>query len=184
MNRTDELYHYGVMGMKWGVRKKGYNKYVAKAENFERKAAETSSKHKHFVYSDKAKDYRYMADTSKRMQNSKGLIGREIAKFGADSKIGRIKNKADKWADRGENRRFKITRASAKKQESIARRSQKVFDAYANTPIRTLGGRMQTYDQRKKEQIVSGILGVIGGAPVETAANLYYEFKGYRKNNK
>lgn len=184
---SEELYHYGVIGMKWGVRRKGYDKYVAKAEKHEARAAEAlaaGKKHKYFKNSDKAKDYRYMAKTAKRMQETKGIINRHNVKWGYSAKADRIANKAAKWDDRGENRRFRFTRASANKKASIVRRTAKIFDAYANTPIRTMGGRMRTADQQKAERTVSNIMRFFGANNVATVYDVYKEYKGYFKNNK
>lgn len=183
--KKNELYHYGVIGMKWGVHRKGHDKYVRKAEKFEAKAAAADQntflgKHRYFKYSDKAKDYRYMAKTAKRMQDEDGFLKRHNAKWGYAAKADRLANKAAKYDDRAKNRRFTVTRAYAGKKASIIRRNAKMLDAWANTPIRTLGGRERTADQRKAEAFVDKAWGLIGLYPV---SKFYHEFKGFFKNN-
>ena len=93
-------------------------------------------------------------------------------------KISAIKNKVIAAVIGDSN--VKLVKNDSHKKASIVRRNAKVLDAWANTPIRTLGGRERTADQRKAEAFVDKAWGLIGLYPV---SKFYHEFKGFFKNN-
>lgn len=78
--QTNELYHYGVPGMRWGIKKM---KYEAKAESY-RKAADNAKEHyKKAKLMDKADKYDARA---KSLDTTKGKVAetaRDVAKVGA-----------------------------------------------------------------------------------------------------
>lgn len=88
----DELQHYGVIGMKWGIRKGNYstafNKAVKKAKKYEKKHDKKARKAA--KYADKLSNPRTYKRYKKQLR-----YNRRFYKF--TTKAAKIEKKGDKW---------------------------------------------------------------------------------------
>lgn len=198
-NRTDELYHYGVLGMRWGVRKNKYGEYSSKAAASQMKADAAKTKFGKHVHGDRAKDFKYMAETSKAMSKSTGLKGRIKAKYGFEANQRYGETQASKLDVRAKDSKLKINRAAASANayniRSAAASMKKVHnektfnnkvkklltESLRDRPIETIGGRHITSGKRLVDTIIMNVGDSIV-PPVGSAYGLYQEFKGYSKN--
>ena len=145
----ETLAHYGVMGMKWGVRKdpeRAWSRANQKADKLKKKAGIKNQKR---VYrsSKKAARYnkksvkatkKYLKALDKPMMSKDKLADLSVAKDKAQMKASRYQAKANK-------RNAKLAKAS-KRQTSWERSMRKAF---ANTPY---ADKLNAYDERTQSK--------------------------------
>lgn len=196
MEYSNELYHYGVIGMKWGVRKNRYDKYNRKAEKELEKSKRARTNFGKYYHGDRAADFREMARTSKKMSEAKTFKERFWTKHGNARKASIYNAKAEKSDARVKNSGSKLRRAynesraynlrsSAKARQATAaekglgNKIETSFIAGLSAKKMTMGGKTRSNGQAYVENILFNTAGnIVPGAG--TAASLYRNWHGYR----
>lgn len=147
VNNTKELYHYGVIGMKWGVRHnaaKAYSKAVAKSNKLQDKVEKTGQNYaKKSQKANTGISTRYLkrqakADKLQAKANKKkyGLFTNAKKAAELQVKADRAQHKADKIKGRAEKRNFKESKANGqyvraqRKAERWVKQMDKTFQSY------------------------------------------------------
>lgn len=194
---SNELYHYGVIGMKWGVRKNRYDKYNRKAEKELAKSKRARTNFGRHFHGDRAADFREMARTSKKMSEAKTFKERFWTKHGNARKASIYETKAEKADARAKNsnlrkvrRAYNESKAYNLRSSAGARRATAAEKGLSNkieTSIiagisakkMTMGGKTRSNGQAYVENILFNTAGnIVPGAG--TAASLYRDWHGYR----
>lgn len=189
------LIHYGVPGMKWGVRR---DKYEAKATTFENKQANAKSRFMQNRYNRKAVNYREKARTAQNMANAKTFGEKYSARVGYKRNASLYKAVAERNSYLSKNAKTKYGRAVASARAYNANSASKVYErasakkgkvekfahAYVGMLTRTIettGGRHVKAGEYNAH-IMLAQLGniVLPGSGLVYAT--YQDMKGYRKN--
>lgn len=203
MTYSNELYHYGVVGMHWGVRKDRYDYYTKRAKKSQEKSDKARTRLGKYFHGDRAADFREMARTSKKMSEAKTRKERFWTKHGSKRWASENRSRAEKSDIRAKNSRLKIRRATNIARSTNLRTTATVWDATAKAnglgkkvatavikdatrDVETIGGRRIKHYQYIGEGVAANLLGFIPhvGPGMSNAGILYREFAGYRKNRK
>lgn len=147
VNNTNELYHYGVLGMKWGVHHnaaKAYSKAAAKSNKLQDKVEKTGQNYaKKSQKANSGVSTRYLkrqakADKLQAKANKKkyGLFTNAKKATELQVKADRAQYKADKIKGRAEKRNFKESKAKGqyvraqRKAERWVKQMDKTFQSY------------------------------------------------------
>lgn len=143
----EDIQHYGVLGMKWGVRHdpaRAYAKATAKQETLNRKVSTTRDKHlKTKSKANKGVSIKYQKKQAKadRLQSKAdkkkyGLFTNATKAAKLQVKADRAQYKANKYKSRYEKRNAKASKATGKyararrKAERWTREMEKTFNGY------------------------------------------------------
>ena len=134
---SDELYHHGVKGMKWGVRKE--QKLMAKSDRWARREERAKTRFGKNLASDQRIAYKYAADQQRAVNNSKGAKAKLRQKYGAEASERISKMGAEQYAARAsraksDKKRAKLERA-AYNNASVAKHYRNVSQ-HSNSTIK------------------------------------------------
>ena len=95
---SDELYHHGVKGMKWGIRKE--QKLMAKSDKWARKEERAKTRFGKNLASDQRIAYKYAADQQRAINNAGSRKAKMRQKYGAEASERISKMGAEQYAAR------------------------------------------------------------------------------------
>ncbi len=170
---NDELYHHGVKGMKWGVRKE--QKYNAKAEKWARREANARTRFGKNFAGDQKLANQYAAETQRAVNNAKGAKAKLQQRYGAEANArlnSKLSEQSQMRADRSRTalgRHFNSVaaynykshaeyhRKTAAVSKSTLARARYSMKNSMKVPVKTITGRNSTVG---KEMVKSMVLSV------------------------
>lgn len=192
---NSELSHYGVPGMKWGVRR---DRYEAKANAYSQKQANAKSRFMQSHYNRKAVNYREKARMAQNMANARTLGDKYSARLGYKRNASLYKAASERASFKAKNARTKFGRARASATAYNAKSLSGIFErasakkgvvnkfasAYMglNTrKIETTGGRHVNAGQYNAHVMLAQVGNfVVPGSGL--AYMVYQDMKGYKTN--
>lgn len=149
-NSQNELQHYGVLGMKWGVRKAEY--YDRKASVAEAKEQKAKTRLGKTVYGDRAVEFREAAEAARNRKKQKTLGGKISATVGIKRNASYNRAASQKAANRSKMARTKIGKRFRDTQSFNFSQNAKAWDAGAKAKFgrRYLTALGKHYSQTSK----------------------------------
>lgn len=169
---SDELLHYGVKGMRWGVRKSGY--YENRMEVNTRKADKAKTSYGKARALNRAEINKYYADRKKRIEGAKGIKDTWVQKHGNADAAKSIKAYSNIEMNNARASKTKLFRQShkvnamnnaegAKYRQKIANakgvknKAKVAIKEYGNIKLTTLSGRSRKVGQAIGEALIPGL---------------------------
>lgn len=158
---SNELYHYGVLGMKWGVRhdpRKAYSKGVRKIQKLEAKSAKRDEKARAVSARSSARAARYRLKAAKATNIYRGgTLGTRILNKIIPGRAERAARRSGKYEYKAQKIESKIARNKGlsqryeRKAEKFYKKMDKIF---ANTPTSQLNSQDVEYAKRYAQTIM------------------------------
>lgn len=167
---SDELYHHGIKGMKWGVRKE--QKLMAKSDKWARREERAKTRFGKNLASDQRIAYKYAADQQRAINNAGSRKAKMRQKYGAEASERISKMGAEQYAARAsraksDKKRAQLERAAynnasmAKHYKNVSQYSSTIKRAKYNTthimktPLKNIKtGKQTTYGREYAKAVL------------------------------
>lgn len=135
LTSNGELYHYGVKGMKWGVRKAYQDANNAIADVYKRRAAKRETGFRTRYNLARENQFRDNADRSKRVAQAKGIRNKVSEAVGYKNASAVMKNRSEMYSKMENATKGKLGKARYKQAAANAKEVSKYYKKVSNDSI-------------------------------------------------
>lgn len=168
----DYLMHYGVKGMRWGVRKASY--YDSRVAANQQRADKAWTKKGKARAQNRAEINKYYADRARRLDKANGLKERLLVDYGNDDAVRAMKAYTNMEKNNAKAARTKLgrqihkvnamnneagtkVREGMRDAEGLKNKAKAAVTGMANMKVTSLAGRSRTYGEAVVESMIPGL---------------------------